>query len=191
MSSPKRNVAYEFDIALVDSSDTGSFLANPTIAAGDFKVSTDNGALGNLSTLPVVDPAGSIIVKINLSAAEMNGDKIMVQCIDAAGNEWDDVLIFIEATVDIDVDGNVDDTTPLAGDFDGNSGLEATIDDFYKSQYVIFTTGSLRGTARKISVYTAATRRFQFTGAAGSADIPFPEAPADTDKFKILGMHGT
>lgn len=126
MSSPKKDVAYEFDIALVDSADTGSFKANPTIAAGDFKVSTDNGALANLATLPAVSPAGSIIVKVNLSQAEMNGDKIMVQCIDAAGAEWDDVLIFIDATT-----ANVDDIgiagaglTDLAG---MSAGMKAEV----------------------------------------------------------------
>lgn len=99
MASPKKNVAYEFDIGLVDASDTGSFKANPTIAAGDFKVSTANGAFGNLATLPVVSPAASVSVKINLSQAEMNGDKIVVHCKDAAGAEWDSVYIFIDATI--------------------------------------------------------------------------------------------
>lgn len=126
MASPKRNVAYEFDIGLIDTADTGAFKASPTIAAGDFKVSTDNGALANLATLPVVSPAGSIILKINLSAAEMNGDKIMIQAIDAAGNEWDDVLIFIDATV-VNVDDIVRSTTP-ANLLDVNATGEAGID---------------------------------------------------------------
>ena len=99
MASPKKNVAYDFTIGLVDSTDTGAFKVNPTIAAGDFKVSTDGGAFTNLATLPVVTPAGSIAVKIDLSAAEMNGDKIAVQCTDVAGAEWDDGLIFIDATI--------------------------------------------------------------------------------------------
>ncbi len=103
MASPKKNVAYNFDIALVDTADTGSFKVNPTIAVGDFKVSKEDGALANLATLPVVSPAGSIIVKISLSATEMNKDKITVQCIDVAGNEWDDVLVFIDAdSVNVD-----------------------------------------------------------------------------------------
>lgn len=111
MSSPKKNVAYEFDISLIDSGASGSFKVNPTIAAGDFKVSTDNAAFGNLTTLPSVSPAGSIIVKISVSQAEMNGDKILVQCIDVAGGEWDDVMIFIDATV-ANVDDVVRSTTP-------------------------------------------------------------------------------
>lgn len=98
MSSPRRNVAYTFHTSLVDTA-TGNFKAAPTIATGDFKVSTDGGAFANLATLPVVDPAGSIGVLISLSQAEMNGDKIMVQGIDAAGAEWDDLFVFIDADV--------------------------------------------------------------------------------------------
>jgi hypothetical protein len=150
MSSPKRNVAYEFDIALIDSADTGSFKVNPTIAAGDFKVSTDNGAFANLATLPVVSPAGSTLVKINLSAAEMNGDKINVQCIDAAGAEWDDVLIFIDATV-VNVDDVVRSTTPantlsvtaanvvgidLGQDTSGPAAGETIIDAFHGAERI-------------------------------------------------------
>lgn len=97
MSLPKKNVAYEFDISLVDSS-TGRLRINPTIVEGDFKVSINNGALANLATLPVVSPAGSTIVKVNLSVGEMGGDKIMVQGIDAADDEWGDVMTFIDAT---------------------------------------------------------------------------------------------
>ena len=111
MSSPKKNVAYDFYISLIDSADTGTFKAAPTIAAGDFQVSGDGAAFANLATLPVVDPAGSIGVKVSLSAAEMNFDKIMVQCIDAAGAEWDDVLIFIDATA-VNVDDVVRSTNP-------------------------------------------------------------------------------
>lgn len=96
MPTPRKNVAYSFCLALEDSS-TGDFKVNPTIAAGDFKVSTDGGAFTNLATLPVVEPAGSIAVKITLSQAEMNGDKVMVQGIDVAGAEWEDVFVFLDA----------------------------------------------------------------------------------------------
>lgn len=106
MAEPKRNVAYTFYISLPDSAVAGSYKANPTIAAGDFKVSTDGSAFANLATLPSVDPAGSIGVKVDLSAAEMDGDKIMVQGIDAVGNEWSDVFIFIE-TLSEAIDANI------------------------------------------------------------------------------------
>jgi hypothetical protein len=60
----------------------------PTIAAGDFKVSTDGGALANLTTLPVVTLDGSKMVKFSLSAAEMNGDDITVIDDRPAQTEW-------------------------------------------------------------------------------------------------------
>lgn len=106
MSSPKKNVAYDFTVGLIDSADTGSFKANPTLATGDFQISKDNGAYANLATLPTVAPAGSINVKVALSQTEMNADKVIVKAIDVAGAEWDDVLIFIDAT-----EANVDDVT--------------------------------------------------------------------------------
>jgi len=88
---PKKNVALITDIMLKDYNNPGNFRVNPTIAAGDFKVSIDGGTLTNLATLPVVEPAGSRGVKISLSAAEMNGDRIRVEAIDqTAPKEWAD-----------------------------------------------------------------------------------------------------
>lgn len=69
---------------------TGQFQANPTLATGDVKVSIDGAALANLGTLPVVTPASSTWVKVTLAQAEINGDNILVQFIDAAGAEWCD-----------------------------------------------------------------------------------------------------
>jgi hypothetical protein len=110
MPSPKKNVAYAFYIALVDVS-TGDFKANPTLAAGDFKVSTDGSAFTNLATLPIVDPAGSTGVKVDLSTSEMNGDKILVQCIDAAGNEWSEAIFFIDID-EVNIEDVVRSATP-------------------------------------------------------------------------------
>ncbi len=50
-----------------------------------------------MPTLPVVTPAGSVIVQVDLSAAEMSGDKIVVVGKDAAGDEWSDVMVFVDA----------------------------------------------------------------------------------------------
>lgn len=110
MPTPKKNVAYTFYVALFDVV-TGGFKVNPTIAAGDFKVSTDGGVYGNLATLPTVEPTGSINVKISLSQSEMNGDKITVKCIDVAGDEWSPAMFFIDADA-VNVDDIVRSTTP-------------------------------------------------------------------------------
>ena len=77
----------------------GTLQANPTIAAGDFKVSTDGAALANLGTLPSVEPASSIWVKITLSAGEMTGANVAVQCIDqTTPKEWGDYAFNIVTT---------------------------------------------------------------------------------------------
>lgn len=95
---PKRATAYKFYVALVDQSNTKVFKANPTIAAGDFKVSKDGGAFANLATLPSVNPAGSVAVMVDLSDTEMTADQLAVQCIDAAGAEWCDLFVNIQTT---------------------------------------------------------------------------------------------
>jgi hypothetical protein len=99
MPDAKKNTAYAFDIVLVDASTRPSFKSTPTLATGDFKVSIDDGAFANLTTLPTVSPAAEIQVKISLSAAEMNGDRIGVSCIDQTSpKEWDDVYVYIDTT---------------------------------------------------------------------------------------------
>lgn len=75
--------------------------ANPTIVAGDVKISIDGGAFVNLATLPTVTPAGGVSVKMPLSSAEMQGRKIFVQFIDqTATKEWADQTILITTDVD-------------------------------------------------------------------------------------------
>ena len=96
---PKKNEDFVLRIALEDYANPGNFKTNPTIAAGDFKVSIDGGALANLATLPSVSPASSIWVLVTLSAAEMNGDSIAIQGIDqTAPKEWGDWALSIPTT---------------------------------------------------------------------------------------------
>lgn len=92
---PKRATAYRFNVSLVDQSNTKVMKANPTLAAGDVKVSKDNGAFANLTTLPAVAPAAGVQVQVDLSATEMTADNVFVQFIDAAGAEWCDLTINI------------------------------------------------------------------------------------------------
>lgn len=87
--------AFGLSVPLVARASRPDFKANPTIAAGDFKISKDGGAFSNLATLPVVSPAGGVSVSIVLSATEMTANEIVVQGIDADGAEWDDVFINI------------------------------------------------------------------------------------------------
>lgn len=95
---PKKGVAYVTYISLISQANTKIMQANPTIAAGDFKVAIDDGAPANFATLPVVDADFTKRVKIELSAGEMNGDNITLICSDAAGAEWCDLTINLQTT---------------------------------------------------------------------------------------------
>lgn len=87
---PIRSAAHVFYVSLRSQADTKLLKVNPTLAAGDFKVSIDGGASANLATLPTVTPAAGCTVKISLSADEMDGDNIAIVASDAAGAEWCD-----------------------------------------------------------------------------------------------------
>lgn len=96
---PKKNEDFAIRISLEDYALPGNFKSSPTIAAGDFKVAVDATALANLTTLPTVSPASSVLVLISLSASEMNGDVITVVCIDQTSpKEWADLVISIPTT---------------------------------------------------------------------------------------------
>ncbi len=90
-----KNQAFTFSIGLTSQADVKLLQVNPTIAAGDFKVSIDGGAFADLTNLPAVTPAGGRAVKFIMTAAQMNGDYIFIQSVDAAGSEWCDDWISI------------------------------------------------------------------------------------------------
>ena len=93
---PKWATEYIFYVALEDQANAGLFKANPTIASGDFQVSTDGGSFSNLDTIPAVTPAGGVAVKVTLSIAEMTGENVFVRGVDASGSEWYDIGINIQ-----------------------------------------------------------------------------------------------
>lgn len=120
----KKNTEFIFYISLRSQADSAIFQANPTIAAGDFKVSTDGGATANPSTLPAVTPASSKTVKVTLSASEMNGDNITLVASDASGAEWMDGMWLIQTSA-----RQVDDlcypaTSGRSIDVDASGGVE-------------------------------------------------------------------
>lgn len=92
---PVYAAAWHFFISLISQADTNIFQANPTLAAGDVKVSIDGGSLNNLATLPSATPAASKLLRVDLSAAEMTGNQIMVLFSDAADSEWQDAMVMI------------------------------------------------------------------------------------------------
>lgn len=120
---PKKSTQHIFYAPLVDRV-TGLFKASPTLAAGDFKVSIDGGALANLATLPTNTPASSTMVKFTLSTSEMAGDVITVVCIDAAGSEWNDAMFTIFTSVRQIDDLAYPATSGRSMDVDASGGVE-------------------------------------------------------------------
>jgi hypothetical protein len=125
-SPPKKNTAFICYVGLVSQANTKILQVSPTLAAGDVKVAIDDGAPNNLATLPVVDTDFTKRVKVALSAAEMNGDRISIVFADAAGAEWCDLIIDIATSV-----RQVDDLAfPVVSgrgiDVDATGGVEIT-----------------------------------------------------------------
>ena len=93
---PVKGEDFEFDVCLEDYQNPGIFKANPTLTAGDVKVSKDNGALANLTNLPTVNPASGKIVDVALTTTEMNADKVTVIFSDQTSTpEWCDYAVTI------------------------------------------------------------------------------------------------
>ncbi len=96
---PKSGVAKIYYVQLRSAADNLTNLTNPTIAAGDFKISIDDGAEANPATLPSVSPANSGWVKISLTAGEFTGHTIKIRWVDqTATKEWADGGIAIPTT---------------------------------------------------------------------------------------------
>jgi hypothetical protein len=97
----------------------------------------------------------------------------------AATVYWEGVrqINFVQQAADIA--DSVDDVSPAAGSFKGTTALSSS-NNFYVGSVLAFTSGTLKGVARKITSYTGSTRQLGFTSA-------FPTAPADDDTFFIIG----
>lgn len=96
---PIKGQDFVMRIALQSTGTPSTFVNSPTISAGDFKVDKDGGGLVDLTTLPTVDPAGSVLVKISLSATEMNADVVTVVGIDQTNPKaWGDFVFSIVTT---------------------------------------------------------------------------------------------
>jgi len=93
---PAKGEDFKIRISLEDYANSGNFKSNPTIAAGDFKIDKDGGGLNNLTNLPSVSPASSVLVEIVLTTTEMDADVVSIVCIDqTAPKEWSDLVISI------------------------------------------------------------------------------------------------
>ena len=77
---------------------TGNFQVNPTIAAGDIKRSLDGGVFASMDALPIVTPAGGVLIECTLSAAEASVERGDIVAIDQSDDEWDNAHFQYEVT---------------------------------------------------------------------------------------------
>lgn len=126
--TPKKNSAFIMYVGLPDSAASYAYRANPTLAAGDAKVSIDGGAFANLGTLPAATPAAGKSVKISLASGEMNGDNITVVLADQTSPaEWSDVIVNIQTSAQ-----QIDDLATQAS--------VNTVDDFLDTEIAAIKT---------------------------------------------------
>jgi hypothetical protein len=177
---PLYGVPYVFSVSLVSQANTKVFQSDPTLASGDAKISKDNGALANLSTLPAVTPASSKLVKVTVSATEMQADNVSILLSDAAGDEWCDLEITIQPSRLMEA-GTVDNTahTPTTTEFEADDITEANADQFI-GRRVLFTSGTNEGQMATITDYALTGGRGHFTVVA------LTDAPSNNDTFVVL-----
>jgi len=83
----KRNEAAEIKFSGLVSKSTGEFLATPMFAAGEVKVSVDEGAFVNVSVLPV-QVGNTRFFILTLTRVEMDGQRITIT-FESANGEWE------------------------------------------------------------------------------------------------------
>ena len=128
---PIKNQQFEFYIALASSgSDSGKFVEDPTIAAGDFKTAIGDASFANLTNLPTTSGSDKR-VKVVLTSGEMNGSPVLVQASDP-DSEWDDLFIEFRPMVSVDV-ADPSDLSGIESDLDdlltSGSDMQSDIDD--------------------------------------------------------------
>lgn len=84
-------------IALTSQADTNIFQTTVTLAAGDIQVSKDGGGFGNIGTLPT-EIAATGVLPVVFTADEMDADIVVLLCHDAAGAEWQDLLVVLHTS---------------------------------------------------------------------------------------------
>jgi hypothetical protein len=146
--------------------------ADWTPAAGDVKVSKDEGSMTNIGTLPsIVGGAGGALWVFTLSATEMEAKHIDIQVVDAA---VEDQAIHIETIMTVE---GAAETGTLSTAVMTTDLAEAT-NDHYNGRVGVFEDGVLDGQAFVIDDYLGSTGQITFR-------TTITEAPLNGQKFRI------
>lgn len=191
----KYGTATSIDLSLFEVS-WGDVKTTPTIAAGDFQISKDDGAFANLATLPAETPASSGSVKVALSAAEMTCGEATIRGVDqTTAKEWMDVVINIE-TYGHPSAKHPDLGAGLVQYGTAQAGAASTITlatsasttaNIYNGMYVYIVSGTGAGQVRTIVAYS--------TGRVATVDKAWVTNPDNTSVYFVtvsrsLGSEG-
>jgi hypothetical protein len=171
---PQYGSAYEFYTGLISQANTKIFQVNPTLAAGDVKIRKDGGSESNVTTLPTVLGSGKV-VKVVLSATEMEADNITLTFADAAGSEWCDLIANIPTWRTLLRQGTAQGGAGAYIDLDTGS---SSSDDFYNNALIHIYKGTGLGQSRIISDYTGSSRR-------ATVNENWVTNPDSTSEFKV------
>ena len=180
--TPKKNTEFIFYVSLISQANTKIMQANPTLAAGDFQVATDDGAPSNLDTIPAVDADFTKRARVTLSADEMNGDNITVIASDATGDEWCDLTVNIQTTAT-----QIDGLAP-SGEYDTEMG---------RIDVAVSTRTKPADTQAKVTLVDTVTENTDMRGTddgalatvcteARLAELDAANLPADADSIKAV-----
>ena len=157
---------------LEDQANPGLFKAAPTIAAGDFTISTNGGAFEAMDNTPTVTPTGGKQIKFILSIAETtaagDGGTIVIECSDASGAEWFDVAINVPVrAADLSVLGGTAQTGDAYARLGAPAGASVSADVLQIKNYVD-DIGAAGAGLTAIPTVAAVTTVGSVTGAVGS-----------------------
>jgi hypothetical protein len=168
--------AVTFLCPVIDAGTTDFALsADWTPASGDVKVSTDEGSMTNIGTLPtIVGGTGGALWKFTLTATEMEGKHVDIQIVDSATKAVEDQAIHLETimTVEAEAEAGTLSTAVMT------TTLAEVTDNHYNGRVGVFEDGILDGQAFVIDEYSGTNGTITFAAAV-------TEAPIAAQKFRI------
>ena len=180
ITAPLKNTAWEFWCNLGSQADTDIFQDNPTLAEDDVTVILDGVNQNNIDTLPVVVAGATRWLHVQLSADELNGDKMVgVLFHDVADDEWQDVSFTFSIEQNVAFNNLaqadiLDDATPFSG-----ANIDATISS--RSDGTLVTLADSAITSAKYDESTAFPVKNDDSGATKIA-----RTGADSDTLETL-----
>lgn len=150
-------VAFDYTICLPDYAEPKDFQATVTFAAGDVQISQDGGSFINITALPTHVEAGCW--DQNVSAAEMQGDRVDIYYVDTA------TKVFIDSHIAINTIGAKPFVYRDVAEAAGTSTTTelpvgaSTVDDTYNDLLMSVIAGTGVGQSVPITDYVGSTTR--------------------------------